>query len=158
MEEKLSVAEEEINKLPVSGKIKLTFVRICPTLKSIHKYIPLSFMSKKYKEVYDDLSNSGIFLKLEQRNIKISDYYKFICKLFPSLEVKDCQAEKVGKPDFFLLNKETEFYLEVKNSNDGLRFSQMDWIANNKHKEIWVLFINSLFVDQFGRSIAYEDN
>lgn len=154
---KITKAEEIIQALPYTGHIILTFIRVSPTLKAIHKKIPLSYLSPVYKQVYDDLDNSGIYLRLRPHNVGLSDYYKFMCKLFPDFEVKDCQSEKVGKPDFFLLNKETEFYIEFKNGNDGIRHSQMEWIANNKNKEVWFLFLGGLEIEEDGQtSYHYE--
>lgn len=157
MVNKKSIAEDSIDKLPIIGHIKLTFVKLSPTFQLIHRKIPLQFLSNTYGHVYNDLSNAGVFLKLDKRNIGISDYYKFVCKLFPDFDVQDCQSEKVGKPDFFIVNNKTEFYLEVKNTNDGLRSTQMNWISNNQNKEVWVLYIGGLFVDEFGKAITYYD-
>jgi len=147
MEEEITIAEESINKLPYTGNIVLTFVRITPTIKLINKKIPLQYLSKQYKLLYSDLEDVGVDLKLFPMNVKISNYYKFICKLFPDFDVSDFQPDKVGKPDFFLINNKTEFYLEVKNGNDGVRSTQMSWIANNPHKEVWFLFIGGIKID-----------
>jgi len=150
MEENITIAEESINKLPYTGHINLTFIKISPTIKLIQKNIPLQYLSEDYKKVYGDLEESGISLKLKPFNVELINYYKFICKLFPDFDVRDFQSDKVGKPDFFLLNNKTEFYLEVKNRNDGIRGTQMTWIANNPDKEVWTLFIGGLKMDDYG--------
>lgn len=160
MEDKnITIAETYIQKLPATGHIKLTFVRVTPTIKLIHKYVPLQYLSNVYKQVYDDLSNSGVFFKLSQRNVGICDYNKFMCKLFPDFEVQDCQMDSgIGKPDFFLINKDTQFYVEFKNGNDGIRHTQMGWLANNTNKEVWFLFVGGLFLDEFGRPLSHYEN
>lgn len=149
MEEDKTTAQGYIEKFPLAGHIHLTFIKITPTMNLIHRRISIKDLSQYYKQTYDDLSNCGIDLKLDPRNFKISDYYKFICALFPKFEVHDCQTEgTLGKPDFFLINRETEFYLELKNGYDGLRSSQVEWMSRNKDKEVWVLFIGGLRIDE----------
>lgn len=158
MEDNTTIAEEYIKKFPYTGHIKLTFIRICPTIKLIERNIPLQYLSKDYKAMYGDLKQSGISLRLNQCNVELDDYYKFMCKLFPDFDVQNCQPDKVGKPDFFLINKETEFYVEVKNGNDGIRCSQMTWLTNNQEKEIWFLFIGGIKLSDEGKFIYHYEN
>jgi hypothetical protein len=156
-EEKITLAEEIINKLPYTGHIILTFVRVTPSMKLIHKKIPLQYLSKEYKLMYGDLEDAGIILRLNPGSVELFDYYKFICKLFPDFDVQDRQSDKVGKPDFFLINNKTEFYIEVKNGNDGIRSTQMSWVANNPDKEVWFLFIGGLRIEDEGQSRFYYE-
>ncbi|MBU1028544.1 MAG: hypothetical protein KKF48_05860 [Nanoarchaeota archaeon] len=161
IENKKTIAEDNIELLPYSGHIFLTFIRLIPNVRIIHKRIPLQYLSKEYKQVYDDLENSGVSLNLESKNVKLSDYYKFVCKLFPEFNVQDNQYQKVGQPDFFLTNRHTEFYLEVKNGIDGIRSTQMDWLANNPNKEVWFMFIGGIKdvnINESGRPISYYEN
>ena len=80
-------------------------------------------------------------------NIVLNDYYKLICKLFPDYDVTDCQSDKVGKPDFTLTNSKTQFHIEFKKGNDGVRKTQMEWVANNSDKEIWYMFLEDIKID-----------
>jgi hypothetical protein len=46
----------------------------------------------------------------------------------------------LGHPDFIIKQEENEFYVEVKNNNDGLKVEQIEWIKNNPTKNVYCFF------------------
>jgi len=158
MDEEKTLAEKYIEDLPLNGNISLTFIQVTPKIKSIRRKIPLKYLSSVYKQMHHDLENAGISLRINPPMIELTDYYRFMCKLFPEFDVHDCQKDSgVGKPDFVLINKETQFYIELKNGNDGIRHTQMQWLADNKDKEVWYMFVGNLTIEGYnGKTFYYE--
>lgn len=122
---------------------------------------------KEIEENIEKLSYMGITFEIAYLQIiDTTKFFNFVLKrLFPYYKIEDNQGKGGGMPDFRLIfdnqGKEVknslaskhylfdegnfieELFVEVKKNNDGLHYSQIEWILKErKRKRIFILFIN----------------
>lgn len=87
----------------------------------------------------------GIEGRLQIQVHKILDWNKLLKVLYPDYKIIDCQGMGGGHPDFTLTNKKDTIYLECKQGNDSLRYTQMEWIFNavRSGKKVKVIFFRN---------------
>lgn len=139
---------EEGNWEEDCGDVRIRFMRLTPSFKTIDKVVPLSQFLGKLPELKKEIKESGIILSLDSSNLKVKDYFNFTKSLLKNqrVEIIDNQNERdAGMPDFEVKVEEgRNFHIEFKSKKDSVRPTQLQWIGNNQDQEVWFLILEDL--------------
>lgn len=98
------------------------------------------------KEFYDYCFGNGIIIKDLVGQLDLTKIIPFILKhLFRDYEITSKEKSNInGYPDFELSKGEDKLYVELKNNDDSIRKSQIEWIIRNKDKNRYILWLEKL--------------
>jgi hypothetical protein len=143
--------EDIISSIPTEdyreSGINLKFMRLSPTFRIIEKKVPFTFFFDNLKSILEQYENNGICISLNESNLKISNYYKFVKSLFANQKVNVIDEQRVGNgsPDFKLqLEGEKTFYIEFKSKNNGIQANQLQWLGEHLETEVWFLILGEI--------------